>query len=269
MKDGNWIGLHKNVRHWLPKNRRYTELEALVSVTLDRDEGKPGTINGYASLWGWSRCKARRFLTGIEKTGEGYLLDRHKTVKGQEVFLKLNNLVKSKRHLQDTCKTLARHEVSLKLNNLQDRKDTCKTLARHLQDTTINTNTNTKKKKKPGGSKNDPLKPPGSEKIKTREPETKPDQYGIDNGQKFVRWVKDQYPDVTVAYSKDGGAFKKFKTNNPNFTSEQIAEAWHRYMKCEEPFYAEHSITKFLMSFSKFRSNGNKPNIWDPDNEQR
>jgi hypothetical protein len=62
MKHGNWIPISKAFMKELPKNRPYTRLEAALSLQLDHDAGNPVTINGYSSLWSWSRKKVRRFL---------------------------------------------------------------------------------------------------------------------------------------------------------------------------------------------------------------
>jgi hypothetical protein len=95
MKDGNWIAIHKLVKFWLPRNRPYTELEALISHTLDIDDKNTYSINGYAKLWGWSRNKVRNFLKNI-RTTKGHLKDTRKdsqrTAKGQGIVLKINNL---------------------------------------------------------------------------------------------------------------------------------------------------------------------------------
>jgi hypothetical protein len=112
MKNGNWIALHKELRYFLPSGREYTILEAMFSYTLDRDNGKEGTISGYSKLWGWSRTKVRKFVEEL-KTGEGHLTNRQRTGK--------------------------RHQILLKLNNLQERKDTLKTGKEQLKDTHVDT----------------------------------------------------------------------------------------------------------------------------------
>ncbi len=67
MKDGNWIAIDKNLAKHFP-DRKYSEIEAAFSLTLDYDNDKEVTVSGYAKLWQWSRSKVRGFLAvmGIE-----------------------------------------------------------------------------------------------------------------------------------------------------------------------------------------------------------
>lgn len=119
MKSGGWIPIDKAVLNLLPKKRPYTSLEAYISFRLDLDEGRDFTINGYAKLWSWSRCKVRRFVEEL-KTGARHSLDRDETG--------------------------VRHSLRIVFNNLEDRQDSDKTPVRHPQDsdldTTINPNPN-------------------------------------------------------------------------------------------------------------------------------
>ena len=46
----------------LPKNRKYTEAEALLSMALDNFHGNEVTITGYVKLWGWGVGKVYRFI---------------------------------------------------------------------------------------------------------------------------------------------------------------------------------------------------------------
>jgi hypothetical protein len=89
MKDGNWIAIDKNVRVWLPRNRKYTELEALVSYSIDINENNAGTIFGYSQLWLWSRNKVRKFIKDLNSGG--FSMDSRKdskwTVKNQYIHL--------------------------------------------------------------------------------------------------------------------------------------------------------------------------------------
>lgn len=124
MKDGNWIALDKNIVNLLPHGRQYTIIEALISFTIDIDNEKEWTINGYAKQWGWSRNKVRK-LTEELRTGKGHIADRKGTGKGHHISLKLNNL----------------HEV-------KDRKGTGKGQVRDRKRyTTINPNPNPNPKK--------------------------------------------------------------------------------------------------------------------------
>lgn len=127
MKDGNWIAIHKLVKFWLPRDRPYTELEALISHTIDVDENKTYSVNGYSKLWQWSRSKVRNFLNSV-RTQLGHHRDSHKY----------------------NAKTQKRQGIVLKLNNLHASSDTARTQLgqgkRHsldtAMDTTINPNTN-------------------------------------------------------------------------------------------------------------------------------
>lgn len=68
MKKGNWIPLDKNLVKYLPRNRSFSEVEAVFSVTFDYDSDNDVTVSGYASRWGWSRKKVKVFLDkmGVE-----------------------------------------------------------------------------------------------------------------------------------------------------------------------------------------------------------
>ena len=91
MKNGNWIGLDKNIVKLLPHGRAYTIIEALISFTIDIDNRSEWTINGYSKQWGWSRNKVRKFANEL-RTGKGHLADRKGTGSGHLITLKLNNL---------------------------------------------------------------------------------------------------------------------------------------------------------------------------------
>ena len=65
MKSGNWIPISKGLAGELPTDRPFSKLEAMFSLTLDYDQDKQATINGYAALWKWSRSKIRPFLDEI------------------------------------------------------------------------------------------------------------------------------------------------------------------------------------------------------------
>jgi hypothetical protein len=124
MKNGNWIGLDKNIVKLLPHGRAYTIIEALVSFTIDIDNKRDWTINGYAKQWGWSRNKVRKFANEL-RTGKGHLADRKGTGSGHLITLKINNL----HEVKDTKRTGK--------GQVEDRK----------RDTTIYPNPNPNKKK--------------------------------------------------------------------------------------------------------------------------
>jgi hypothetical protein len=68
MKSGGWIPLDKGLMTELPKDRPYTNIEAVFSMQLDYDNNHEVTVSGYADLWQWPRTKVRRFMEkmGIE-----------------------------------------------------------------------------------------------------------------------------------------------------------------------------------------------------------
>ena len=81
---GGWVGIDKRFAELLPKDREYSYLDAMFSYTVDRDNKKHGSVNGYAALWKWSRDKVRRFIRTIE-TGADYQTNSHKTGRRQAV----------------------------------------------------------------------------------------------------------------------------------------------------------------------------------------
>jgi uncharacterized phage protein (TIGR02220 family) len=70
MKDGNWIPLDKSLASFLPRNRPYTELEAIFSYTKDIDEDKEKAVREYARIWAWSRTKVDNFMDKIKASKE-------------------------------------------------------------------------------------------------------------------------------------------------------------------------------------------------------
>lgn len=106
MKKGNWIAIDKRLVKLLPTNRAYTYFEALLSLTIDIDNGARHTVKGYVALWRWSRNKVRRFIRTLE-AGQDYLIDtRRDTTK-------------------TPIRTLSRHPIRLIFNNLHIDKDPC------------------------------------------------------------------------------------------------------------------------------------------------
>jgi hypothetical protein len=65
MKSGGWIPISKGCVKYLPKDRAYTELEAMLCIQMDYDAGNKATIAGYADLWRWSRGKVYRFIKKV------------------------------------------------------------------------------------------------------------------------------------------------------------------------------------------------------------
>lgn len=65
MKSGGWIPISKGAVKYLPKDRPYTELEAMLCIQIDYDGDKSATVAGYTDLWQWSRDRVYRFLKKI------------------------------------------------------------------------------------------------------------------------------------------------------------------------------------------------------------
>ena len=109
MKDGNWIPLDKNLIKTISKNRPYSYIEAMFSLSYDIDNGKVGSINGYSKLWNWSRNKVRKMLNELG-TVQGHKADRQGTYEGHLIILKNKN----KKILKDNSGTVE--------GQLKDRK---------------------------------------------------------------------------------------------------------------------------------------------------
>lgn len=74
-KGSGYVPIDKNLIQELNNiGRPFTRLEAMFSYTIDQNNGKGGSINGYASCWNWSRNKARKFLKEI-RTVKGHQKD--------------------------------------------------------------------------------------------------------------------------------------------------------------------------------------------------
>jgi uncharacterized phage protein (TIGR02220 family) len=68
VKSGNWVPLSKAFVRKLPRDREFSELEAMFSLSVDYDNDSSASISGYASLWGWSRKRVVNYLKkhGVE-----------------------------------------------------------------------------------------------------------------------------------------------------------------------------------------------------------
>lgn len=132
--DGNWVPIDKRVVNLLPRDKSYTYIEALISLTVDINNGKENSINGYAKLWVWSRNKTRRFVKGL-RTGKGHIVDKKGTSKGHEIRLIDKELL-----------IVVEDRLRTDEGQIEDKKKdtTIKTNTK----TNINTKTNTKRKDK-------------------------------------------------------------------------------------------------------------------------
>ncbi len=122
-KDGNFVLCDKAAIQYLRniKGRSFSKLEAYFSFAKDVNCEKKWTISGYAAMWGWSRCKVRKFTSEL-LSEKGQASDRQATPYG--------------------------HAIHLIQGENSDRKDRQATGKRQASDTTIKTKTKTKKKKK-------------------------------------------------------------------------------------------------------------------------
>ena len=62
LDDGNWVPVHKAGVSKLPRDRPYTKVEAMFSMSVDLDNGVQKSIRAYSRMWGWSRGKVERFV---------------------------------------------------------------------------------------------------------------------------------------------------------------------------------------------------------------
>lgn len=72
--DGHWVAMHKAGVSHLPRDRAYSKVEAMFSLSVDRDEGTERTVREYARIWRWSPNRVHRFLkrsltdSGVKQT---------------------------------------------------------------------------------------------------------------------------------------------------------------------------------------------------------
>lgn len=84
-KGSGWIPIDKNLaQEFKFINRPFSRIEAMYSFTLDIDNNKEWSINGYKKLWGWSRNKVRKFINEI-RTLNGHSGDTSKTGYGHPI----------------------------------------------------------------------------------------------------------------------------------------------------------------------------------------
>jgi hypothetical protein len=89
MKGGWWVPITKGLQTELPKDRPFTKLEAMYSLSLDYDDGKEATIKGYSVLWKWGQGRVNRFLKEIgAKISYPKDTKKHQNQRGEIVILK-------------------------------------------------------------------------------------------------------------------------------------------------------------------------------------
>jgi hypothetical protein len=62
MKRSGFVMVDKGCVNLFPVDRPFTEVEALVSLEITRNNGGVWSYAGYAKRWGWDRAKVRRFM---------------------------------------------------------------------------------------------------------------------------------------------------------------------------------------------------------------
>jgi hypothetical protein len=65
MRYGNWVPIDKSLVQKLPTNRPLSEVEAMLSLTVDYDNAVGVSVAGMAARWGWNRKTVMRFLEKI------------------------------------------------------------------------------------------------------------------------------------------------------------------------------------------------------------
>lgn len=67
MANDGWVKLVKNITTFLPKDRKYTKVEAAVSYLVNQNNGKSISIRGYSRIWGWGHGTTERFIDLVQK----------------------------------------------------------------------------------------------------------------------------------------------------------------------------------------------------------
>ena len=58
-----WVPISKDLARLFPKDRPFTEIEAVLSLQLDHNNGKAVSVLGYSKLWKWTRDKVSHFIS--------------------------------------------------------------------------------------------------------------------------------------------------------------------------------------------------------------
>jgi len=147
MQKGNWIPLDKALVKSLPRGRIFSEVEAAFSLSLDYDCGKSVTVSGYASRWGWSRKRVKKFIkdmgaeivypqdTAIKRNQKGHIGLHKENIKGtykghkrmidsKDIPSKRNIKGTYKGHIRDIKGSTTIYPKSLNLNPNPKKKDT-------------------------------------------------------------------------------------------------------------------------------------------------
>lgn len=127
MSKGNgWVPIDKMLAQDFKYIKRpLSRIEAMFSYTVDVDNGITGTIAGYATQWGWSRNKVRRFVNCIG-TEEGHLKDSRRTAEGHPIRFIDNGLwsKKDSKGTEEGQKKDRRRDATIEPNPNPNPKDT-------------------------------------------------------------------------------------------------------------------------------------------------
>jgi hypothetical protein len=119
---GGWMGISRHLAKYLPRDRPYTELEAMYSLQLDYWENNDASVAGYAEVWMWSRTRVRTFLSNVSAEINGskgrFLLGKISPTKrtGTDTGTEQEG-----RQVQDRYKTGTRQVRMININDLGDQ----------------------------------------------------------------------------------------------------------------------------------------------------
>lgn len=126
MKHGNWVPISKAFVKHLPKDRKFTELEAIFSLQVDCDAGNTITVLGCASRFQWSRNKVVTFFSKV-----GIEIEYHENTKK-----KRNQKGHISIHKRDINGTYNGQIRFVNSNVSQEQKDIKRTNEGHKEDIT-------------------------------------------------------------------------------------------------------------------------------------
>jgi hypothetical protein len=125
MKKGNWVPMDKALVKTMSNiNRPFSPVEAMFSYSVDRDNGKEGTLRGYAKLWGWSVGKVKRFVECLRNTSET-VVERKGNGSGTVVRFVHGGYTPLAEQLRNSSGTVDEHKQYPTINpNPNPKKDT-------------------------------------------------------------------------------------------------------------------------------------------------
>jgi len=115
-----FIALDSNFHKELMLTKRtFTRMEAAFCLTYDLNYNRPWSINGYSTMWGWSRHKTRDFVTEISSQ-RGSVNNGMKNKKGHPIRLISNG---SESH-RDMLQNQKGHPIVNNINGFDNHEDT-------------------------------------------------------------------------------------------------------------------------------------------------